>query len=179
MSWTSERVERLTWLWAEGLSARQIADKLGGVTRNAVIGKAHRLNLQRGAPQPEVEPEPPPPPPIETFFQPAPEVKSWMCRWRTDDPGRFSDLVRPDRNLVPKLGILALEITPRCSYILPSIVRRGDLAVAVSTGGKAPALAVRLRQGLERELGTPADRHDLFPGHHRRSGTQLSQAGSG
>ena len=41
----------------------------------------------------------------------------------------------------------------RCSFILPSIVRRGDLAVAVSTGGKAPALAVRLRQALERELG--------------------------
>lgn len=50
MQWTPERVEMLTRLWAEGLSARQIAAKLGGVTRNAVIGKAHRLNLQRGAP---------------------------------------------------------------------------------------------------------------------------------
>lgn len=89
MSWTPERVERLTWLWAEGLSARQIADKLGGVTRNAVIGKSHRLNLQRGTPQPEVEPPPPPPPPIEHFIAPIPDMKSWMCRWPTDDPGRF------------------------------------------------------------------------------------------
>ncbi|MEL6967098.1 MAG: GcrA family cell cycle regulator [Pseudomonadota bacterium] len=45
MSWTTERVERLTKLWAEGLSASQIAADLGGVTRNAVIGKVHRLGL--------------------------------------------------------------------------------------------------------------------------------------
>lgn len=45
MSWTDERVERLKKLWADGLSASQIAGELGGVTRNAVIGKVHRLNL--------------------------------------------------------------------------------------------------------------------------------------
>jgi GcrA cell cycle regulator len=46
MSWTEERVELLKKLWAEGLSASQIAARLSqGVTRNAVIGKVHRLNL--------------------------------------------------------------------------------------------------------------------------------------
>ena len=45
MSWTDERVELLKKLWAEGLSASQIAAKLGEVTRNAVIGKVHRLGL--------------------------------------------------------------------------------------------------------------------------------------
>jgi GcrA cell cycle regulator len=45
MSWTDERVELLTKLWADGLSASQIAAKLGEVTRNAVIGKVHRLGL--------------------------------------------------------------------------------------------------------------------------------------
>ena len=46
MSWTDERVELLKKLWTEGLSASQIAGRLGaGVTRNAVIGKVHRLNL--------------------------------------------------------------------------------------------------------------------------------------
>jgi GcrA cell cycle regulator len=43
--WTDERVEKLTKLWAEGLSASQIAALLGDVSRNAVIGKVHRLNL--------------------------------------------------------------------------------------------------------------------------------------
>lgn len=43
--WTDERVEKLTKLWAEGLSASQIAAQLGDVSRNAVIGKVHRLNL--------------------------------------------------------------------------------------------------------------------------------------
>ena len=45
MNWTDERVELLKKLWAEGLSASQIANQLGGVSRNAVIGKVHRLKL--------------------------------------------------------------------------------------------------------------------------------------
>lgn len=45
VAWTEDRVEILTKLWAEGLSASQIAKQLGGVTRNAVIGKVHRLGL--------------------------------------------------------------------------------------------------------------------------------------
>lgn len=45
MSWNDERVESLKKLWAEGLSASQIASRIGGVTRNAVIGKVHRLGL--------------------------------------------------------------------------------------------------------------------------------------
>ena len=51
MGWTDERVELLKKLWADGLSASQIAKQLGGVTRNAVIGKVHRLGLSgRAAP---------------------------------------------------------------------------------------------------------------------------------
>jgi GcrA cell cycle regulator len=45
MNWTDERVELLRRLWSEGLSASQIAAQLGGVSRNAVIGKVHRLKL--------------------------------------------------------------------------------------------------------------------------------------
>jgi GcrA cell cycle regulator len=45
MGWTDERVELLKKLWLDGLSASQIAKQLGGVTRNAVIGKVHRLGL--------------------------------------------------------------------------------------------------------------------------------------
>lgn len=49
MSWTDERVELLKKLWSEGLSASQIAGRLGSVTRNAVIGKVCRLKLPRRA----------------------------------------------------------------------------------------------------------------------------------
>jgi GcrA cell cycle regulator len=45
MSWSDERVETLKRMWGEGQSASQIAKELGGVTRNAVIGKVHRLGL--------------------------------------------------------------------------------------------------------------------------------------
>ena len=47
MSWTEERIERLKKMWADGATASQIADELGSVSRNAVIGKAHRLGLEQ------------------------------------------------------------------------------------------------------------------------------------
>jgi precorrin-2 dehydrogenase / sirohydrochlorin ferrochelatase len=46
-----------------------------------------------------------------------------------------------------------LDDVPHCDFIAPAIVRRGDLSIAISTGGKAPVLAVRLRQKLEGEVG--------------------------
>ena len=45
MSWTEEKVAKLKELWGKGSTASQIAEIIGGITRNAVIGKAHRLNL--------------------------------------------------------------------------------------------------------------------------------------
>ena len=45
MSWTEEKVNRLKELWGKGKTASQIAEIIGGISRNAVIGKAHRLNL--------------------------------------------------------------------------------------------------------------------------------------
>ena len=50
MSWTDEKVGKLKELWAKGHTASQISEMLGDTTRNAVIGKAHRLNLQARAP---------------------------------------------------------------------------------------------------------------------------------
>ena len=68
MGWTDERVELLKKLWQDGLSASQIAKQLGGVTRNAVIGKVHRLGLSGRAtpskPQRSVFKAPRPPRPI-------------------------------------------------------------------------------------------------------------------
>ncbi|HEU4960886.1 MAG TPA: GcrA family cell cycle regulator [Sphingomonas sp.] len=58
MAWTDERIDTLKTMWEKGMTASQIADKLGGVSRNAVIGKAHRLGLQsRPSPVKPNEPE--------------------------------------------------------------------------------------------------------------------------
>jgi GcrA cell cycle regulator len=69
MSWTDERIERLKDLWSQGITASQIADELGGVSRNAVIGKAHRLGLQS-------RPSPVKPNEAEPAATPAPKAKA-------------------------------------------------------------------------------------------------------
>ncbi len=75
MSWTDERVELLKKMWNEGHSASQIAKELGGVTRNAVIGKVHRLGLSnRNGPEAEPAPEPAPAPKTQPSRPEAPVV---------------------------------------------------------------------------------------------------------
>lgn len=81
MAWTEERVTELKKLWAEGHSASQIAKQLGGVTRNAVIGKVHRLGLSgRATPSRPVKRPPrlarpkPTPQTIRTGAKPRPEA---------------------------------------------------------------------------------------------------------
>ncbi len=113
MGWTDERVELLKKLWMDGLSASQIAKQLGGVTRNAVIGKVHRLGLSgRAAPSQPTRPafktpRTPRPAPsaaprrIEAHAAPAPQpvfypeepgsatvltLGAHMCKWPIGDP---------------------------------------------------------------------------------------------
>ncbi len=113
MGWTDERVASLKKLWLDGLSASQIAKQLGGVTRNAVIGKVHRLGLSgRAAPsQPQrpvfKAPRPQRPAPVaapvrraEPIAPPAPiyvrdetpgsatvlTLGAHMCKWPIGDP---------------------------------------------------------------------------------------------
>ena len=74
MSWTDERVETLKRMWAEGQSASQIAKELGGVTRNAVIGKVHRLGLSNRNDEAEAAPEPKPAP-VAAAPEPEPVAK--------------------------------------------------------------------------------------------------------
>jgi GcrA cell cycle regulator len=74
MSWSDERVELLKRLWTEGQSASQIAKELGGVTRNAVIGKVHRLGLSnRAGPATSASPAPETPAPEAAAARPAPK----------------------------------------------------------------------------------------------------------
>lgn len=80
MSWNDDRVELLKKMWSEGQSASQIAKELGSVTRNAVIGKVHRLGLSNRAGAPPVKPAEkaevrPAPKPVEPPAAPAPEPR--------------------------------------------------------------------------------------------------------
>lgn len=82
MSWTDERVETLKRMWSEGQSASAIAKELGGVTRNAVIGKVHRLGLSNRNEEPEPAPAPAPEPVVEKKAdrKPAPTAQAAPAR---------------------------------------------------------------------------------------------------
>ena len=105
MSWTDERIDTLKTMWEAGQTASQIAEALGGVSRNAVIGKAHRLGLQSRpspvkpnepvtaapapvVPLPEAEPEPAPvvaAPPAPPRPAPEPEPVAAIAADEDDD----------------------------------------------------------------------------------------------
>jgi len=88
MSWTDERVETLKKMWAEGQSASQIAKELGGVTRNAVIGKVHRLGLSNrvGKEEEEVEIVTPPPAAVKPAPAPEPDAEPVAARPAPSEP---------------------------------------------------------------------------------------------
>jgi GcrA cell cycle regulator len=91
MGWTDERVTVLKKLWLEGLSASQIAKQLGGVTRNAVIGKVHRLGLSgRAAPsqpsRPAYRPQRPRPAAPVQVSAPAPRRAEPVMRAQVPAP---------------------------------------------------------------------------------------------
>ena len=100
-NWSEDRVEQLKTLWTEGLSASQIARALGGVTRNAVIGKVHRLGLAgRASPSRSERPRLPMAPkvPAALVVEEDPlqledgshatvlTISDRMCRWPIGDP---------------------------------------------------------------------------------------------
>jgi len=76
MTWTDERVDLLKDLWSQGKSASDIADILGNITRNAVIGKAHRLGLS-GRPSPIKK---------KTKGATILSLTDRMCKWPIGDP---------------------------------------------------------------------------------------------
>ena len=133
MGWTEERVEQLKQLWTEGLSASQIARVLGGVTRNAVIGKVHRLGLagragparaerprttvthrtvRVAAPEPEII-EQDPLVLDDGKFATVLTINDRMCRWPIGDPSA-NEFHFCGRN--PKAGSPYCEAHARKAY---------------------------------------------------------------
>ncbi len=113
MNWTDERVELLKKLWAEGLSASQIANQLGGVSRNAVIGKVHRLKLSgRGrasAAQPRAKKAP------------------------AASPAKSGGASRPTRTVTASIGATALAIQFDAEPVARQVLRpAADVVVPIS-----------------------------------------------
>ncbi|NOD62658.1 MULTISPECIES: GcrA family cell cycle regulator [unclassified Ruegeria] len=104
MSWTDERVELLKKMWGEGQSASQIAKELGGVTRNAVIGKVHRLGLSNraaGASPAKSEPKEKPAPAPKAEAKPKPAPKTEPARPAPSPAAEAKPAVPARRQIIP------------------------------------------------------------------------------
>ncbi|MFK7752612.1 MAG: GcrA family cell cycle regulator [Sedimentitalea sp.] len=103
MSWTDERVELLKKMWGEGQSASQIAKELGGVTRNAVIGKVHRLGLSNRAagPTPAAKPEPKAKPAPKAEAKPRPSPKTEAARPVPETAPETKAMVPARKQIIP------------------------------------------------------------------------------
>jgi len=96
MSWTDERIEKLTKMWEGGATASQIADELGGVSRNAVIGKAHRLGLKaRPSPVKPNEKAETPVTPVSSAPRPPKPAAEAVPRTAQPAPPRAAPAPRP------------------------------------------------------------------------------------
>ena len=125
MSWTDERIELLKTLWASGQSASQIAKELGGVTRNAVIGKVHRLGLSNrtggsdAAGKSGVAPQPKAAPQTAKVEAPAPEAKP-KAPPKPAAPAPKPPMAKPilpaERNLPPQPSASEISAEALASY---------------------------------------------------------------
>jgi precorrin-2 dehydrogenase / sirohydrochlorin ferrochelatase len=89
-------------------------------------------------------------------YQPGDLTGAFMVICATDQP-EINHQVWQEGTANRQL-VNVVDDTPRCNFIAPSILRKGDLTIAISTSGKAPALAVRLKERLQRELGPEYER---------------------
>ena len=138
MSWTEERIATLTKMWEGGATASQIAEELGGVSRNAVIGKAHRLGLKarpspvKAAEQPKkakaaapAAKKAPPPPPAEAAPKakvraaPAPAAPAAVPKRAIKDQPAEDNGPQPPASAVPSQPL------PNQSADMPKIVSVG------------------------------------------------------
>ncbi|WP_170370862.1 GcrA family cell cycle regulator [Ruegeria arenilitoris] len=126
MSWTDERVELLKKMWGEGQSASQIAKELGGVTRNAVIGKVHRLGLSNrtsgGAPA-KAEPKEKPAPAPKAEAKPKPAPKTEPARPAAAAPAAEAKPATPPRRQIIPAG-QPLPPQPSANEISPEALAK-------------------------------------------------------
>ena len=184
MSWTEERVETLKRMWGEGQSASQIAKELGGVTRNAVIGKVHRLGLSNrnggggndkakpaeAAPEKAAAPkaEAPKPKPVK---EPAAKVESKPTAVPDPAPQPEAPAAPPRRQIIPAGQPLPPQ--PSANEISPE-------ALASVREMEKKARKLTLMELTERTckwpIGDPATEEFWFCGHPVQPGKPYCEA---
>jgi GcrA cell cycle regulator len=184
MAWTDDRVETLKRMWGEGASASQIAKELGGVTRNAVIGKVHRLGLSnrnadeakpasqtpaKPAPAPKTaKPDPTPAPKPE----PVPAVEE-----DDDDEPRTMAAVPQGTNITPlRKPLMAgqpLPPQPSANEISPEALAKVN---AVEKTAKKISLMELTERTCKWPIGDPATEKFWFCGLQTQAGKPYCEA---
>lgn len=184
MAWTDDRVETLKRMWGEGASASQIAKELGGVTRNAVIGKVHRLGLSnrnadeakpasqtpaKPAPAPKTaKPDPKPAPKPE----PVPAVEE-----DDDDEPRTMAAVPQGTNVTPlRKPLMAgqpLPPQPSANEISPEALAKVN---AVEKTAKKISLMELTERTCKWPIGDPATEKFWFCGLQTQAGKPYCEA---
>lgn len=145
MNWTEERVELLRKLWTEGHSASQIAAQLGGVTRNAVIGKVHRLGLSgRGK-------------------------STRPSTARAKSPRAYRPANRPNRGSMPTHGNAALKLDPDALAALAP-EPKPDIREVAPIAKRASIMTLTDRV-CKWPIGDPTSPDFHFCGHDVQTGT--------
>ncbi|MBE3637894.1 GcrA family cell cycle regulator [Mangrovicoccus algicola] len=184
MSWTEERVELLKKMWSEGQSASQIAKALGGVTRNAVIGKVHRLGLSNrtggaGAP-PKPEPKP-----AEAPLTEAPKMEAPKAAAPVAEPEIEMEAPKPRETVTSvKIPVPAARkpIVPAGQPLppQPSANEVSPEALATQREAEMKARRLTLMELTERTckwpIGDPATDDFWFCGHPVQAGKPYCEA---
>ncbi|UWQ17599.1 GcrA family cell cycle regulator [Jannaschia sp. M317] len=195
MAWTDERVETLKRMWGEGASASQIAKELGGVTRNAVIGKVHRLGLSNrnqgkedepataAAPEaPKAAPKPPKAEPPkaaapEPKEEPAPEPPAVEEEEDDDDEPRTMAAVPHGTNVTPlRKPLMAgqpLPPQPSANEISPEALAKVN---AVEKTAKKISLMELTERTCKWPIGDPATEKFWFCGLPVQAGKPYCEA---
>ena len=182
MSWTDERVETLKKMWNEGQSASQIAKELGGVTRNAVIGKVHRLGLsnrtgvapQPAPPAPQTAPSAPAQPTAarpEPAPAPAPKAKPEPKTEAEDEDDAPIPMSAARRAIIPAGQPLPPQ--PSANEISPEALAKVS---EIEKGAKKLTLMELTEKTCKWPVGDPATDNFWFCGLPTQSGKPYCEA---
>ena len=173
MSWTDERVETLKKMWGEGQSASQIAKELGGVTRNAVIGKVHRLGLSNrttgstaAKPEPKAKPAAPKPEP-----KPRPSPKTEAARPVAEPSSETKSSIPARKQIIPAGQPLPPQ--PSANEISPEALAKVN---EVEKHSKKISLMELTERTCKWPVGDPATEDFWFCGLPVQSGKPYCEA---